>query len=592
MSIAMMFQACQEDMILENEPPNPSAEEYLQEEGLTKTQLGEKLNNPYSVSNMKIAYDSLVKQNFRSNFTSDIISTTHYYLKFFVASAEDYDLLVADSLDLFEYPLDYEIESYGDYYTDGNENQEGKWYYTVVPKDYKFGTIEKEILEELFMEEGLSNDNERLSQKLEDFYYLLEDESLRLTGLLPKSNEGENLRMPSKKTPRGTLRVRNTETNGLDPVVGVKVKTRRLVKLGHGWTGSDGEYESNKSYRYDVHYSVSFENKSGFKVWNTLLDVNPAKFNGPKRSRTGWSYDFDTNSHGWRFATVTNAVVKYFDYCDQFNIGRPHSNLRIAATSKTDGVGAAPMLRHTWGLQGFSTHSQLANFFLKVNGTSFAANKLAIITKFAQPDIMINAGYSNDNETIEVYETTFHELAHASHMRKVGSSYWVKYINYIITYGDHIPGNDNGAYGDGTGHNVGVCAVGEAWGYHMGRRLAIEEFGNNNSFTPLNGFESFDPEEPGVGNDILSRTAVTNGPIVSWEGWIPAGIMHDLTDNNPDLVRTGFRDNVSGYTHQDLFDALDSDVRSPQQFRNRLLRENGNRDRTDVLNLFEAYFWD
>ena len=68
--------------------------------------------------------------------------------------------------------------------------------------------------------------------------------------------------------------------------------------------------------------------------------------------------------------------------------------------------------------------------------------------------------------------------------------------------------------------------------------------------------------------------------------------MHDLTDNNADLIRTGFRDNVTGYTHQDLFDAMDSDVRSPQQFKNRLLSENGNRDRTDVLNLFEAYFWD
>lgn len=60
---------------------------------------------------MKVAYDNLAKQNNRLNLSSDIIQTTHYYLKFFVASAGDYDALVADSLDLFDYPLDYEIES-------------------------------------------------------------------------------------------------------------------------------------------------------------------------------------------------------------------------------------------------------------------------------------------------------------------------------------------------------------------------------------------------------------------------------------------------------------------------------------------------
>jgi len=124
----MMFQACQEDKVLENENPNPSIEEYYQENGLTETKLGKKLDNPYSVSNMRVAYESLAKQNNRLNFSSDIIQTTHYYLKFFVSSAEDYDELESDSLDLFEYPLDYEIESYGDYYMEEEGNQEGKWY--------------------------------------------------------------------------------------------------------------------------------------------------------------------------------------------------------------------------------------------------------------------------------------------------------------------------------------------------------------------------------------------------------------------------------------------------------------------------------
>ena len=44
-------------------------------------------------------------------------------------------------------------------------------------------------------------------------------------------------------------------------------------------------------------------------------------------------------------------------------------------------------------------------------------------------------------------------------------------------------------------------------------------------------------------------------------------------------------------TLENIYDALDKGVESPQAFRNRLLRENDNRDENDVRNLFEAYFW-
>jgi len=36
---------------------------------------------------------------------------------------------------------------------------------------------------------------------------------------------------------------------------------------------------------------------------------------------------------------------------------------------------------------------------------------------------------------------------------------------------------------------------------------------------------------------------------------------------------------------------LEQDVESPQQYRDRLLLETGNKDATDVRNLFEGYFW-
>ncbi|MCF6213952.1 MAG: hypothetical protein L3J45_08005 [Flavobacteriaceae bacterium] len=67
--------------------------------------------------------------------------------------------------------------------------------------------------------------------------------------------------------------------------------------------------------------------------------------------------------------------------------------------------------------------------------------------------------------------------------------------------------------------------------------------------------------------------------------------MNDLIDTHRDYIRSGYYDNVTGYTIKNIYDALDSGVESPQAFRDRLLLENNNKDRANVLNLFKAYYW-
>lgn len=68
--------------------------------------LGKKLENPYSVSNMQKAWDNLYgEQN-----SKETISASHYYIKFFPRDEDDLSLLHNDTLlELYQYPLDYEI---------------------------------------------------------------------------------------------------------------------------------------------------------------------------------------------------------------------------------------------------------------------------------------------------------------------------------------------------------------------------------------------------------------------------------------------------------------------------------------------------
>ena len=83
-----------------------------------------------------------------------------------------------------------------------------------------------------------------------DFLLNLEEESLRMTGNLdPQDGKATTSahdkvsffsKRKSKKTPQGYVKVYNTVTGQLEPVVGIKVKTRRWFKWAKGWTNSQG----------------------------------------------------------------------------------------------------------------------------------------------------------------------------------------------------------------------------------------------------------------------------------------------------------------------------------------------------------------
>ncbi len=75
--------------------------------------------------------------------------------------------------------------------------------------------------------------------------------------------------------------------------------------------------------------------------------------------------------------------------------------------------------------------------------------------------------------------------------------------------------------------------------------------------------------------------------------WIPQGIYYDLIDDRNDGAvpspRNNIRDEVNTYLNSQFFNALDGDVFSIPQFRNRLLQENSNRQAIQVNNLFTDY---
>ena len=187
MIFLLAFNSCQKDNVLIDQ--NSDTENPLFHEGMI--QLGKKLDNPYSIENMRKAYQNLSGSQLKSaNITESNIEATHLYVRFLPKTDEDYAILVNDTLELFDYPLDYEIEEGGTFYHDPElPDSTYTWQYCAVKKDYNFPNIEYEIIEELFLPETMEDSVMLKSTGTWSFWDELEVEALIITGNYEEQDE-------------------------------------------------------------------------------------------------------------------------------------------------------------------------------------------------------------------------------------------------------------------------------------------------------------------------------------------------------------------------------------------------------------------
>lgn len=294
---------------------------------------------------MQRAYNSLMeKEGLKSlTFDSTIITVTDLYVRFLPDNAESLDALLEDpTLELFDFPLDYEILEEGVYYHDPTiPFNEITWLYTSVTVDYDFPDVEKEILEECFIpdEESKANDPE-----LASFLRKLEIEAFRITGNLDDEFEWNE----SKAKPSGEIKVINTHYNN-EPigVREVKVRVHNFVKWDKDFTELDGSYQMTKNFVTNLHYAVIYENMTGFRIWGNLAFLLPATYNMGWHSSSGKSITSHTNSVAWLWSTVNNATQIYREVlCPNFGITKPPASLRLwTFRMGGDNLGSAPMAR-------------------------------------------------------------------------------------------------------------------------------------------------------------------------------------------------------------------------------------------------------
>ena len=440
--------------------------------------LGKKLNNPYSLKNMQAAYDSLCMASGVATRSVDMLQPTHLYVRFLPKDSVDINRLDKEKLDLFCYPLDYDVEQWGDYYHDPSiPADQPTWQYTRVPVGYDFPDVQYEILDTCFIPE----DEDEVETRMAGNAFSLGDLE---DAAYEHSGNGDMLvkdELRAKHSPCGTFTVYNDKTGRYEGVAGIAVRMGKFVKWFHVYTDRDGYYFTKSTFRTNPHYWIYFDNKKGFKIGSWSVFANARLCAMGKHSNKGYSHAFNKGSAMWAHCLVNNATYYMYENYESYI----PSDMRLWVLDNS-GKGSAAMLGHNTA----SKQKVMAIMGASLGLGVAAVDQLIPALTALAPDIIVGAKGRN---AYYLYECTCHELSHSMHFKKVGKSYWNKYIDGIIEL------RNNSLYGtsDSDSKYSGYIGVGETWGFAMGYYMANQRHGTkqdppNKWFKPIQTKSLFD----------------------------------------------------------------------------------------------------
>lgn len=423
----------------------------LSHEGIV---LGNRRENPYKTENITKALESL----YPTKAGRVEVEATDLYVRFLPSDDEEYEQLKSLGIELVDHPLDYDIAVEGDWYHDP-EIPDGHvtWQYAVVPVGFDFPDMEYEIIHECYINKdspGLKSDGIDWESVEREAYVITGNEDF-LDTLQTKASE--------KMTPSGRITIVDEHAHGGKPfgVAGVKVSCNSFVKFDSSWTDRDGYYTMSKKFSSKLRYRLVFQNQKGFAIGVNLIllpaSVSTLGRSGPEG--VNLTVTQDSEEKLFQRCAVNNAAYDYYSRCavDDLNLNLPPSDLRIWIFRGLE-VSSAIMLHHKTILSNSMIESFLGSF--------------SSILSFLLPDITLGTAEKNDYRSI--YSLTCHELAHASHFTKVGTSYWNEYIWYII---DSYIRTGGMTYGDGSLDKAGYCEIGESWAYYLESRMFKDRYG-------------------------------------------------------------------------------------------------------------------
>ncbi len=285
------------------------------------TILGKKRQNPYTVQVVSQALGNLLHQQSGKSGDATVglmnMQPTHEYYRFKPANVGELMDLEETGFDLWDFPLDTDVEYLGDYYHDPTVPADQiTWMYTCIPIGVSFpASIQHEKIADLFLFDEDSGDEWdwdpwdpteciECPDPTEDCWdpwgrptcgtmarrspkgksgdeqlrtvgitkEALYDEVMRLTGnedeMIHPNQLGKQIDAPvapaRRYRPAGRITVTDTDnqTTTTVGVQGLLVKSRRWFKLDHTYTNATGNFSIGKQYRKAAVIITKFKNNN------------------------------------------------------------------------------------------------------------------------------------------------------------------------------------------------------------------------------------------------------------------------------------------------------------------------------------------
>ena len=638
MFAVIFFPSCKQDILEIAKMPNSShnvvniSDDDITQRTSNQTVLGSTRTNPFTIQNMIAAHHSL----YQSSITS--LPTTDIYIKFTPSAPQHLLALEESGEEFYDYPLDREVISMGDYYQDIDSN-DYPILYAVIKPNFVIPDVPYEILANMYINHKdplLMAESFYLTGQAGDIDSYIVGSGLTkadldpgVQAMIPQEPDcpsGEHAVLyidkssrpyvyewrcepndpggtiqnacgcsiqGNRRFPSGCIRVEDTELstsgnpNTFLPVRQVKVIAKDTwFTEDETWTSQSGCWEIARAYRGNAWVWIKFKNDKfrirgaekewkGIWQWITTKKSYIGKFEGPDFSNIQvnlnmWSVQGYETHMLWGAATVNNALLEFHTYAGQDGILAPPDGLDIY-------IGRNH--RYGYTLMGSQHYLSEAAFVLFMNSAWFIGpwGFLVGAIGYAGTALYISEVYIgiNFHNSDQLKSLAYHELAHASHCRKVGGrTYWDRLVEAEILAGGH---------GDENSSDAGLIALCESWAEYIGGHVYVDRtYGEVNSI--------FEP----TWEDRLEKT---------WNestNHIPVGLYHDLVDDGIEPLScnqrgsgcTNVTDQVIGFSNAQMYSCLIPTTFTVEQFQslliNNYLSSTGN-TADHVNDLFNSY---
>lgn len=392
----------------ENTVVEKTETQYVFREG--QTVLGDVIDIPYSIENLKRAMNSLPPET-RSSVEKEIVPT-HLYVRFHPKNEYELSILKNNEprLILSEVPLDREIIISGTSYHDPNLPEDMPTYqYSVLPVSFCESfldslSVENMVLLEAYMPEETEYFNDT---KTECAISKLLQVSYSLCGA-----EYQTVTKSSDWRPHGRIMAYDNVVGGFVPVPRVRIRGSRFLNIKETLTDDDGYY-TLPSFNGSVSMKIIWEsNRWDIRDGN----IGQAVFDGPKVDNKEWNVSINNGtSRTLRYATIQRAASRYY-YANIEGLDRPQNSRKEKIAYIHDEIDNG------------STNGDYSNQY----GCGIWS------------DIRIAGKNVNGWRDISmIFSTTCHELGHLSHRTNAKDMYnksenrviesWARFVQYFLT---------------------------------------------------------------------------------------------------------------------------------------------------------------